>query len=275
MLVRTLSALLLAPPLVLLLLRGSAFHLYLLLLPVVGLLIYEWQRMREPLQIPPLGWMVLSGCLVLSARIPGQPGPLAAELGVVFFVLFAVGIRGFRPGRPVLTDIALRFLGVVYCSLPLALLLEVRQLDQGGRLLCGFLFIIWGTDIGAYVTGRLFGRRKLAPHISPGKSWAGLWGGLFLGSVSGVAAVVGFSLAFTLPAAIFLAIVVSLAGQVGDLVESVLKREAGVKDAGRLIPGHGGLLDRLDSLLFAVPFFYLFLYLYGLNGKMGATLLGG
>ncbi|MCM2972317.1 MULTISPECIES: phosphatidate cytidylyltransferase [Larsenimonas] len=120
------------------------------------------------------------------------------------------------------------------------------------------LFVVWGADIGAYFAGRAFGNRKLAPRVSPGKSWAGVYGGL---GVTGVFAIImGLCQQLSFAGGLWLiviSLVVTLASVLGDLFESMLKRHRGIKDSGNLLPGHGGLLDRLDSLTAAVPLFAL------------------
>jgi phosphatidate cytidylyltransferase len=118
------------------------------------------------------------------------------------------------------------------------------------------LFGVWGSDTGAFFTGRFIGRHRLAPTISPGKTWEGVFGGLVLGTI----AVVLFSAPLGIPwyLAIVLGILVTIASVLGDLAESLIKRQAHVKDSGQLFPGHGGMLDRIDSLLFAVIVVYFF-----------------
>jgi phosphatidate cytidylyltransferase len=140
-------------------------------------------------------------------------------------------------------------LGVVYLGLPALALLDLRNVPASGPALLLWLFlVVWTTDIAAYLVGRAIGGPKLAPRISPGKTWAGLAGG-----VTG-AALVGAVTAGTLGGIPWLGALLggflALVAQAGDLFESHLKREAGVKDSGTLIPGHGGALDRLDGLLF-------------------------
>jgi phosphatidate cytidylyltransferase len=122
------------------------------------------------------------------------------------------------------------------------------------RLLFAFA-LVWAADVGAYFAGRAFGKRKLAPHVSPGKSWEGVYGGLALALViAGIAGTWLFRLdGGTWLAFLLLAVAVVLLSIVGDLGESLLKRQAGAKDSGTLLPGHGGMLDRVDSLLAALP----------------------
>ncbi|ABO66482.1 MULTISPECIES: phosphatidate cytidylyltransferase [Geobacillus] len=121
------------------------------------------------------------------------------------------------------------------------------------------LFVIWATDIGAYFFGRAFGRRKLWPEISPNKTIEGAIGGI--GSAVAIAAVYEWTAGLfdSLGAAIGLALLLSMFGQLGDLVESAFKRHYGVKDSGAILPGHGGILDRFDSLLFVLPLLYIFI----------------
>lgn len=117
------------------------------------------------------------------------------------------------------------------------------------------LCIVWAADSGAYFSGRLWGKRKLAPQVSPGKTWAGLWGGLVTAAVLALAAAPW--LTRSRGALVLLTLLVALGSVVGDLTESLFKRHAGLKDSGRLIPGHGGVLDRFDSLLAAAPLLML------------------
>jgi phosphatidate cytidylyltransferase len=137
--------------------------------------------------------------------------------------------------------------GFLYALLPALALLWVRERDpQAPLLLLWVLVVTWSTDIGAYFVGRTFGRRKLAPAISPGKTVEGLWGGVAIAALLGGA----WALAFGLPRpSLVLAPLFALAAQGGDLFESWMKRRAGVKDSGGLLPGHGGVLDRLDGLV--------------------------
>lgn len=127
--------------------------------------------------------------------------------------------------------------------------------EDGPRRLLFLLALVWAADIGAYFAGRLWGRYKLAPAVSPGKTWEGVLGGLLF---SGAAAY-GGALWFGLPPAVFILLCLAVAALsvVGDLTESLFKRQAGLKDSGSLLPGHGGILDRLDSFLAAAPAFAL------------------
>ncbi len=134
-------------------------------------------------------------------------------------------------------------LGLAYVGCALGSLLFLRE--SSVRSVFFVLLVVWSSDIGAYVAGRIFGGRRLAPSVSPGKTWSGAAGGLAAAMVFG-GLVAGFSVGVILASAL-----VGIASQLGDLGESALKRRYGVKDSGRLIPGHGGLLDRLDGLMAA------------------------
>ena len=138
-------------------------------------------------------------------------------------------------------------LGFIYAVLPAISLLWIRERDAHGlELLLWALLVTWSTDIGAYFAGRRFGRRKLAPAISPGKTVEGLYGGVVAATLVGAAWVVANDLGRPL---LILAPIFALAAQGGDLFESGMKRRAGVKDSGAWLPGHGGVLDRLDGLV--------------------------
>ena len=133
--------------------------------------------------------------------------------------------------------------------------------------------MVWAADIGAFFVGKYFGGPKMAPRISPNKTWAGLGGGC---DFAGVIAILFFCVnVLVSPEAVFswmgvvlifvLGVVIALAGQAGDLLISAMKRKTGVKDTGTLIPGHGGLLDRIDSMLLAAPVFYVLFSLFGID----------
>ena len=138
--------------------------------------------------------------------------------------------------------------GFFYCLLPALALLWIRDRSgvHGVDLLLWVFLVTWATDIGAYFAGRRFGKRKLAPSISPGKTVEGLWGGVVAAALFGAAWVYGTGLS---PVLLFLAPIFAVAAQAGDLFESKMKRQAGIKDSGNWLPGHGGLLDRLDGLV--------------------------
>lgn len=160
------------------------------------------------------------------------------------------------------------YTGLLYIGLPLSLANFVVMKDgvYSGILMLAFFIIIWASDVGAYTFGTLFGRngRKLFPSISPKKSWAGFWGGLAVAIVAGVILQITGLLDIPLLHAVALAIVMNVTGVYGDLFESQWKRVTGFKDSGTIIPGHGGLLDRFDSAIFAIPFGVIYLVIFNL-----------
>lgn len=170
------------------------------------------------------------------------------------FVLLLLVCTVFSKNNFTFDDVAVAVLGTMYIGYGFRFLLLTRQ--SGLDLLLFVLFVVWSTDIGAYLIGRKLGKHKLAPSISPNKTIEGALGGIAM------AIIVAFIYLSYYPQMnstiwmLVLTIVLSIAGQLGDLVESALKRYYDVKDSGKLLPGHGGILDRFDSLLFVLPILY-------------------
>ena len=203
--------------------------------------------------------LVLLALLALAIWLRGVAGkPLSAVAATAFGIAYTGGMLSFGYG----------IRNHDYASAPAALSLGGRtySLAAGGLLLLLPVFVTWASDIGAYAVGRTMGKHKLIPSVSPGKTVEGAIGGLLASML--VAAVYtryvlhpAAHLTFRVPPAGVLAFgaLVSVAAQVGDLAESLLKREAGVKDSSHIIPGHGGILDRFDSLLFVLPVSFVLL----------------
>lgn len=168
----------------------------------------------------------------------------------------------------VLSVAAVRAFGVLYVAVLGGYIVALAVIENPipklpAKLLTLFFIVVFAGDTGAYYTGRNFGRHKLAPRVSPGKTIEGLVGGLAGNVIATLIAHFTFFPELKVWQAIPLAIVMGLLGVVGDLCESMLKRGAKAKDAGHLIPGHGGLLDRLDSMLFNAPLLYYFYVIWG------------
>lgn len=144
-------------------------------------------------------------------------------------------------------------LALIYCWTPVAALIWLRGTPDGLWWVAWVLLVVWGTDIGGYFVGRSAGGAKLVPHISPNKTWSGLFGGMALAAIAAAAAALYFALPGSLWGYGAAGAGLAVAAQAGDLVESAVKRRFGVKDSGRLIPGHGGVLDRVDGLVFVAP----------------------
>lgn len=161
-------------------------------------------------------------------------------------------------------NVGVALLGLLYVSLPMSLLNVVAFSETGYdyRRILALLLLVWSSDIGAYAAGKTFGKHKLAPKISPGKTWEGAIGGFLLTLGTGWA--LGYLLPeLSVPYRLVVAGVVAVFGPLGDLAESMLKRSVDVKDSGRILPGHGGLLDRFDAFLFILPVLALLQLLAG------------
>lgn len=186
------------------------------------------------------------------------------SLSIPFFVaIFIYEIYRRRPDP--FTNIAHTIIGIIYVMAPLALLnvftFEEIVHDTHRIVVLGFFVILWLNDTGAYVFGRLFGRRKLFPRISPKKTWEGLMGGA-LAALAGAWAMSRFSQNLGLHEWFILALIIVVGATFGDLVESMLKRSLRVKDSSNLLPGHGGILDRFDGVLLASPLAFTYFMLF-------------
>jgi phosphatidate cytidylyltransferase len=178
--------------------------------------------------------------------------------------LVATTLRG-APYDKMLASVGATILGVLYIALLGSHLMSVRlwfKPELAKDLLSYFFLVLMGADAGAYYVGRAFGKNKLAPTISPGKTWEGVLGGVGAALVMATLSHYWFFPELPLKFGLPLAVVMTVLGILGDLSESALKRGAGAKDAADILPGHGGLLDRLDSLLFNAPLIYYFARFY-------------
>ena len=187
--------------------------------------------------------MLIGGILYFAALIP---------------LCFIVEL--FHESETPLRNVATTLMGIFYVAFPMSLMLFIPVLITGEwkpEAFLFYLFIVWGNDVFAYLTGIAIGKHKMSPRISPKKSWEGFAGGIVgaiaMGAVGSI--VVGGSLGMWLG----LAAVVAITSVFGDLVESMFKREAGIKDSGKIMPGHGGILDRFDALLISSPFAFVYL----------------
>ena len=192
---------------------------------------------------------------------------LAIFLPYLLYLLYVVCRSTFLPHQAMLPSLGNSLIGQVYIAVPLALAIRLTldptssssMTQFNGLLLLAIFIFIWVNDTGAYLIGSRWGRTPLAPSISPKKSVEGSIGGLLLVLLSAVILRLLLFPELSWLRILLIATVVAVFGTIGDLFESSLKRQAGVKDSGKLIPGHGGILDRIDSLLLAVPAVYLLL----------------
>jgi phosphatidate cytidylyltransferase len=269
---RVLTALVMLPIalLVLFVLPEDAFAVCIGLIVLVGA--WEWIRLSGPVsQLLTLTLLVVfSGVLYWSYLLPNVYVPMLLGIGCIFWVGAAAMVMMYPKskeqvgGKHVKLGFGLLVLIPAYVAL-----LYLRRHDAHLILLALLVTIIWAADVGAYFVGRQFGTTKLAPKVSPGKSWAGLVGGMILALAVGMlVALIGESSDYLIsPIAwavlIGIVAVTVLFSVLGDLFESLIKREQGVKDSSSLLPGHGGVLDRIDSLTAATPVFALSVYLTG------------
>ena len=216
----------------------------------------------------------LGGAALFTVFYFATPDPTQSRLDVqtillVLIVLtagtlIAAMLRG-APFDKMITASGATILGVLYVVLLGGHLVAVRtgfEHTLSAHLLSFFFLVLMGADTGAYYTGRAIGKHKLAPTISPGKTWEGVVGGVVAALVLATVAHFWFFRELPLKWALPLAAVMTVLGIFGDLTESALKRGAGAKDAAKILPGHGGALDRLDSLLFNAPLIYYFAHFY-------------
>lgn len=262
-----------AAPIAIAIVYFGDWALAILLSVLAGLAAWELFRLaREtgalPLEAAGIAIAALLPIAVHAQRLGFYNLSLTAVVAMVL-VMFAstIWLRG-PTGKP-LASVAITAFGVTYAGL-FSYIYALRYHNYaigataGTALVLLPVLLTWATDIGAYMFGRTFGRKKLIPSISPGKTVEGAVGGLVLAIIVCLLYVRFIlmpyaQLGLTIQGAVLFAIVVSVAAQTGDLAESLLKREAGVKDSSRIIPGHGGILDRFDSLLFVMPIAFLLL----------------
>ncbi len=288
---RILTALVLIPIVLLLVLRAPVPVLALITALVALLAIQELLKISEAYKISPLHWptYIFVGLFFLVlAMNPGRDTPLlstsvfagsaAFVAAIAPFVFLVIGMRraDLGGGFPAAMTSAFAF---GYIALPLGCLVQLRQQASGAFLLLYLLLLVWAGDIFAYFVGRSLGRHLMSPRISPKKTWEGALASM-LASVGVGMLLYNYALPistallnarlierkdglFALEKAslwpiILLSAAINIAAQLGDLVESLIKRGAGIKDSGTLLPGHGGMLDRIDALLFAAPLLWYY-----------------
>jgi phosphatidate cytidylyltransferase len=266
---RWLTALVAVPLLLLALFKGGRLGLVLVIMAVSSLAQWEFLGMFLPenpkfqrLKSILLGTLVLlSFCTVSPPGSLCDPGGIipcnpSAVIFILFwctFILFFFYLLSYGHIERLIRDLTINILGLLYLPFMLGHFIWLRYLPEGELWVLWLLIVIFAGDTGAFYVGRTLGKRKLYPAVSPGKTWAGAVGGVIIALAAGVLAGKWLFPEGNLQALAWLALVLSLMGLLGDLFESMLKRQAQVKDASQILPGHGGMLDRLDSLLFAAP----------------------
>ena len=198
-------------------------------------------------------------CACLAAAHRGAPDEIVVAAGAAILLLPALVMFSSPPEPVLLASSASAVFSTLYVAAGVGSFIGLRHL--GWKPVVLLLVIVWAGDSAAYYVGKNWGKRKLAPVVSPKKTWEGFWGQMAGGTAIGAAAAALVGGGGQVPAGAFLGCGVSAVAVVGDLVESTFKRSCSVKDSGTILPGHGGCLDRLDSLLFAAPFLLLALRL--------------
>lgn len=226
---------------------------------VAALALHEFLRMSLPDDRHPerLTALCLGTLLTLIVSFASSAVVLASLVLLTLFWAVWFLFR-FKDLTTVVSQYALVLLGLIYVPVLLGHMVLLHALDHGKAWIFFVMFLVMTSDSTAYFSGIRFGKRKLYPAISPNKSVEGAIGGLLGGVVASLVVRAWFFPALGLFDAVFLGIALGAASQVGDLFESMLKRSFDVKDSGSIIPGHGGILDRLDSLLFAYPLAYYY-----------------
>jgi len=287
MLKRTLTALLLIPPVVYVI--GWSPEWLFLLAVVVGMVLAlrEYFGLCHAMGIKTLSWIGYgAGALLCAAQVLPRPVSYSALILLLVALVLLIPTLAMRPSmdlKDYLAATSATIFGILYIGLSLSLLVPIRfatnfggaeavaeggvgqplGLSGGSRLLLLLFLVIWAGDICAYLVGRPFGRTPFFARISPRKTWEGALAGL-AGSVLAAGAFGHWFFKTTdLKTIMLIAAWIAVAGQVGDLVESAIKRGANQKDSGTLLPGHGGWLDRIDSLIFGAPALWLALRVMG------------
>jgi phosphatidate cytidylyltransferase len=203
--------------------------------------------------------MLVLGTILIGAAASGEPGTVTGALSLVIALGLAWTVVGRVDFERGLSDLGLMMVGLLYAGLLLPHFIWLRQLEDGPRWVTFVIAVGMAGDSGGYFVGRALGRHRLTPRLSPGKTVEGAIGIIAAGVAVAAAANVVLLRGRTFAEVLGLALAMSVVGQFGDLAESVMKRTFGTKESGRIFPGHGGILDRIDSLLFPVALVYYYL----------------
>jgi phosphatidate cytidylyltransferase len=268
---RILTAVVVLPFLIASILISSLWWVFVLLAAAAMVLgLWEFYLLAKRLKLKPdVGAGYLAGAALVTIAVQKDPAitVLSSQFVIIALTagaLIAATLRG-APFEQMIASAGATILGVLYVPFLGSHLISLRTSFNptlSAHLLSFFFLILMGADAGAYYVGRAFGKHKLAPSISPGKTWEGAIGGVVAAVAMAALSHFWFFRELPLKYILPLAVVMTLVGIFGDLAESALKRGAGAKDAANILPGHGGILDRLDSLLFNAPLIYYFAFFY-------------
>lgn len=234
---------------------------------------FEFYNVVEKGGYKPSKWVsTVSGILLFAISFGISVGYLKYEFAFAFIpiALFLLIFEIFSSKENTIGNSGLNLLGFAYIAAPFGVMNFIIHPTINGQdslfypwILVGVFFILWVNDSGAYFVGSALGKHKMCPNISPKKTWEGLIGGAVFGVIMGIVNAVLFQ-EISITDWIAIAILTVIFGTLGDLFQSKIKRELGVKDSGNILPGHGGFLDRLDSLLFAIPAIFIWLIFSGI-----------
>lgn len=241
------------------------FFIVIIIIALLGLReLYSMARKQgyKPLYI--LGAILTSYFILISVYDIYSLNYYIENIVITFFIILSFIIQLFKKDySKVLTEISITIFGSIYLGYLFSFILKIKDLPNGNYFLISLLIITWANDTGAYLIGTKLGKNKIFPKISPKKTIEGSIGGIIFGIASTFAFKSWLNLTFY--ELLSLGLIISIIAQLGDLFESVLKRGSGIKDSGTLVPGHGGILDCLDSLMFTAPVFYYYIILLTLN----------
>ena len=259
---RVITALILAPLFIALIWYGSFRIFASFIVMVSAICFFEYAQMAAVKGIEVFRLQGLILVLILPLSFIGSLEPVFAVTSLAVISIFVSALADPEKG---VERLAYTMLGVFYIGICLAAPILIRDLADGHKLILLACCGVWGADIGAYYVGRAIGKNKLAPKISPGKTIEGAIGGVALSIASCFLFAQFFFQEADTATVIASGLIGGVVGPAGDLSESMLKRFFGVKDSGTILPGHGGLLDRIDALMFAMPVFYVFIELKGFS----------
>lgn len=243
------------------------FPLFLILITMVSLLaLLEIYQMAEKIGARPYYYYGFSWTLILLLGVKLGNGDFLVHMTIIGFIVSLFWLIYHRNSNGKLRDWIYSVMGPLYAGWIMSHAIMLRNSEHGREWILFVIITTFATDTFALVVGKLFGRHQMAPSISPGKTWEGAGGGLLAAIIASFGAYSMFSLEYFnrppigLEVALLLGAIIGIVSQIGDLAESKMKRMAGVKDAGTGIPGHGGVLDRLDSIVIPLLFIYYFRY---------------
>jgi len=256
------------PILIILIIYTTPFYFLLLLAGCILLGLMEFYHLltkntTDCSTLAGLGLGLLVSIIFFKGSLPSVPSvPSSLVISLVVIVPFFISLTQAQDFSIVILKVFGTIVGVFYVAWLLSHLLLIRVLPHGKNMIIFLLLVVWTGDTAAFYTGKIFGKHKLSPRISPNKSIEGALGGMFGSIIVSAVAHFTFLKQINLANSISLGFLLNVFGQLGDLTESLLKRGFRVKDSGTLIPGHGGILDRIDSILFAGPALYYYVILY-------------